>query len=171
MGELAAAEPEMRIEILGRISSRIGKPYRPQMLTVEQLRNLRAAGVTVGSHGLTHIPIPYAGGRVSEFRESRERLASALRVPQAEINTFSFPHGVYSDETVEAAQEAGYECLFTSEKGLNAIPGRRAASALLGRLNMDQPAICGASRAVRPEMLASWLFARPFWHRGSPSRA
>jgi peptidoglycan/xylan/chitin deacetylase (PgdA/CDA1 family) len=158
---IATAAPDLRSGILAGLPSWTGKPLRSQMLTEEQLRTLHSAGVSIGSHGLTHVPISQAADPVEELRSSRSRLAAMLKVPESEIGSLSFPHGLYDDSTLIRAVEAGYEWVFTSDKGLHATPRGQALPRVLGRLNMDGPQLCAETGKLRPERLASWLFDRP----------
>ena len=132
----------------------------PKMLTLDQLRNLHSTGVVIGSHGLTHTPIPQAPDAMTELRSSRAALARMLDVGEEEIDTFSFPHGLYTPMVANRARECGYQWLFTSDKGLQSIQPGHFLPDLMGRLNMDGREICNSAGALKPERLASWLFAR-----------
>jgi peptidoglycan/xylan/chitin deacetylase (PgdA/CDA1 family) len=142
----SSADVEELIQLLADLSGAIreellcdlGEPSPPHILSVAQLNRLHRSGIDIGSHGLTHIPIPKSGDIWRELRTSRETLASLLTEPQPQAPTaLSFPHGIYDSECVRAAISSGYEVLFTSEPHLN---GRGQ---------------------FRPELLALWLFSRP----------
>lgn len=84
-----------------------------------ELREVEAAGVTIGSHAHTHRSLgllPIAAAR-EEARRSRERLAEELAGP---IESFAYPFGTRSDydaATGDALREAGYRYGFTSKHG------------------------------------------------------
>lgn len=106
-------------------TSRIGTPG---FLSAEQICELDGRGHVIGSHSHTH---PTYMGKLSrpeiqyEWNESRQRLADALgRAPVAA----AVPGGFLSDAVIEAAAEAGYQVLMTSE------PVRRVR--LVGGLNV-----------------------------------
>jgi peptidoglycan/xylan/chitin deacetylase (PgdA/CDA1 family) len=158
---LTDMEPAERAETLEKFFSAIGRPQRAQMLTQGQLRELHSSGMAIGSHGLTHAPVPELSNVTRDLSEARTLLARSLSIPKPKLQTLSFPYGIYDRAAVNAAYEAGYQLVFTSDKGLNTLPKGRRLPSVLGRLNIDGPAISGGSGRLRPELMASWLFARP----------
>jgi peptidoglycan/xylan/chitin deacetylase (PgdA/CDA1 family) len=139
----------------------IGEPIAPHMMSVAQLNRIYEAGIAIGSHGFTHVPIPKADDIWRELRSSRETLAALLAEPLSSApTTLSFPHGVYDSACVRAAVEAGYEILFTSEAHLNETDGCCRGGCVLGRVSIVPQTITDES-GFRPELLALWLFIRP----------
>jgi peptidoglycan/xylan/chitin deacetylase (PgdA/CDA1 family) len=130
----------------------------PYMLSAEQLRTLASKNIAVGSHGLTHAPIPLSANPSVELRESRRALARVLGRPP---RCLSFPHGVYDASAVEEAVLAGYELLFTSAPALTSIEEHMPLPRCIGRINVPSQAVTDAAGAFRPELLATWLFTRP----------
>lgn len=89
-----------------------------RMMTWEQLGELQAAGVAIGSHTLTH---PRLTGLTEaqvaeEMRESKRRLENALGTA---VETVAYPYGAYDAAVEHAAREAGYRAGFTVELGVN----------------------------------------------------
>jgi len=86
---------------------------RPGYVTWDQVRALRDAGMTIGSHGLTHahlteLDVPAIR---DELVHSKQQLESEL---QHAVRFFSAPGGFY-DETVRSlVREAGYAAACTS---------------------------------------------------------
>jgi peptidoglycan/xylan/chitin deacetylase (PgdA/CDA1 family) len=81
---------------------------RKQLMTAAHLREVAAAGMEVGSHGLQHVRLPLADD--AELRaavaDSREVLSQAI---SAEVVGFSYPWGAVDDRTIQAVRKAGYE--------------------------------------------------------------
>lgn len=77
-------------------------------LTVDQIREMAAAGWEVGSHTLTH-PANFLTLQPAALREeivgSRQKLADLLELP---ILTFAYPFGENSDGAVDYVHFAGY---------------------------------------------------------------
>ncbi len=102
----------------------------PGFLSSQQVGELAARGHLVGSHSHTH---PTYMGRLAypqlaeEWARSRAALAELLGAPP---RTASVPGGYLSRAVVEAAADAGYELLFTSEPTSRA---RRARLLVRGR--------------------------------------
>jgi peptidoglycan/xylan/chitin deacetylase (PgdA/CDA1 family) len=85
--------------------------HRP--LTWEMLREMRAAGITVGSHSRTHPLLTLEGrDRVrEEIAGSRRDLESRLDAP---VRHFAYPNGWFDEGTLEAVEAAGYRSAYTS---------------------------------------------------------
>jgi peptidoglycan/xylan/chitin deacetylase (PgdA/CDA1 family) len=133
----------------------------PGFLDVEGIRELHRRGHLVGSHSCTH-PLRFAGlpmsEMVREWRDSRAKLEDILR---AEVATASVPGGYYRTSAAEAAAQAGYRTLFTSEPMTRV---RRVRGCLvLGRYSIRRrstPAIASAlvvgHGAARGRQWATW---------------
>jgi len=94
------------------VSDRIGTAG---FLDAGGIRELHRHGHLVGSHSCSH-PLRFSGltmrEMVREWRDSRAMLEDILH---AEVTTASVPGGYYRTPAAEAAAEAGYRTLFTSE--------------------------------------------------------
>jgi putative peptidoglycan lipid II flippase len=78
------------------------------LLTAEQLRELAAGGIEIGSHGMTHARLaglPH-GRLVAEVNDSRSILEELTGDP---IEGFCYPYGSFDDASREAVRAAGYE--------------------------------------------------------------
>jgi peptidoglycan/xylan/chitin deacetylase (PgdA/CDA1 family) len=84
-------------------------------VSVDQIRELDRRGHAIGSHSCSH-PIRMAACNraqlLEEWRRSREVLSGILGRP---VTSASIPGGYYSRVVAEAAAEAGFTDLFTSE--------------------------------------------------------
>jgi peptidoglycan/xylan/chitin deacetylase (PgdA/CDA1 family) len=130
---------------------------RAQMMSLEQLQAVSSAGIAIGSHGMTHVPMALTPEVRRELQESRNALETMTgRAPRA----FSFPHGSFNDGIVRQAIDTGYDLLFTSKPHLVPIRGTGRLSQCIGRINIPSQAICDAKGSFQPELLAAWLFTQ-----------
>ena len=73
---------------------------------------------TIGSHGLRHVKldsIPY-DLQLKEISESKEILQ---KITSKEIDSMSFPHGSYNDDTLNILTKLKYQFSACSKKGFN----------------------------------------------------
>jgi len=133
----------------------------PAMLSTQQLRELAAGGVTIGSHGVTHTPVPRSNRPQTEITASRRMLKDMLQdEAQQNVLSISFPHGAYDDACIRYAQQAGYEFLFTSDPHLIPLEAGKPVPKVLGRIHISGPDIMTPSGDLDPAQLALWLFRR-----------
>jgi peptidoglycan/xylan/chitin deacetylase (PgdA/CDA1 family) len=97
-----------------------------QLMTGDQVRELAAAGIEIGSHAATHMRLAGAtpAQLTAEISESRTSLGAMLGT---EIRGFAFPYGSMDAASRQAVRDAGYEyaCAVeasTAEIGLMALP-------------------------------------------------
>jgi peptidoglycan/xylan/chitin deacetylase (PgdA/CDA1 family) len=97
-----------------------------QLMTGDQVRELAASGIEIGSHAATHMRLAGASPAqlTAEISESRTSLAALLGT---EIRGFAFPYGSMDAAARRAVRDAGYEhaCAVeasTAEIGLMALP-------------------------------------------------
>jgi peptidoglycan/xylan/chitin deacetylase (PgdA/CDA1 family) len=133
-----------------------------EMLTADQLRHLHDDGVTIGSHGMSHTPIPLSLDPAMELRESRAALRGLVGVGETSTlaTALSFPHGVHNEWSIRAAQDCGYRVLFTSESGVIDLREGQAIPAVLGRVHIYEHDLADASGKFCAELLACWLFSQ-----------
>jgi peptidoglycan/xylan/chitin deacetylase (PgdA/CDA1 family) len=162
IGRLSGMDSSRRSDLIRDVVNGDGAPETPAMLSLAELRSLLPAGFGVGSHGLTHTPIPHAPDVDRELRCSRSALADMLAdASHPGLRTFSFPRGIYDHRAIAAAAEAGYQLLFTSDERLNPIPAKAPLPVVLGRINISSTVVSDTSGRFRPASLAAWLFLRP----------
>lgn len=86
------------------------------LMTWEQVRALRRAGMTVGSHSYSHPILSLTdreAARVEMVRSKRE-IEAAL---DERIDSIAYPVGRFTAETKELAAEAGYEVAYSYKTG------------------------------------------------------
>lgn len=108
---------------VGRTYSEANYPEAP-FLRASQLREMQAAGIEIGSHGLWHIPLSHLPQKEAEKEVflSRQILSELLGRP---VRSFSYPWGRagdFTDEHVAMVAQAGYDIAFTMLHGFNAFP-------------------------------------------------
>jgi peptidoglycan/xylan/chitin deacetylase (PgdA/CDA1 family) len=81
-------------------------PRKP-LLTADGVRRAAAAGVEIGSHGLTHVDLTRADDTTlaAETAHSRKLLAELLDAP---VDGFCYPYGTLDARAVAAVRDAGY---------------------------------------------------------------
>ena len=94
-----------------------GSPVR-SLMTATQLREMVAAGVTVGSHTRTHPRLPELDARAKrdEIRGSKARLEDLLG---CEVENFAYPYGLFDEDARQAVEEAGYRSACSVRTGFN----------------------------------------------------
>jgi peptidoglycan/xylan/chitin deacetylase (PgdA/CDA1 family) len=96
-----------------------GELAREPKLSDEELQRLVASGrIEIGSHTLTHINLATtaADGKRRELAESRRLLQA--QTGQA-VTSFAYPFGIYGEEDVALAREAGYTTAVTTLDGID----------------------------------------------------
>lgn len=99
-------------------------PRKP-LMTAGQVREAAAAGVEIGSHGLTHRRLAGLDARdlAAQVTDSRHVLED---LTGQEVAGFCYPYGSLDDAAVEAVEQAGYAyaCAVSpgAHSGVHAIP-------------------------------------------------
>ncbi len=107
------------------------------MLTWDEVREMHALGMTIGSHTMTHPNLPSAGPAAAreELVASRQRLQHEIGAP---VTMFSYPNGgaerYFTPELQEAVRDAGYAAAVTSR---NAFAGRDSDLYALERIEVE----------------------------------
>lgn len=110
------------------ISSLVGTPG---YMTWDELEILTECGMSVSSHTVNHESLETLSMDkvVYELVESKRVLEERLGV---EVKSISFPHGSYTKKVLQAAVDAGYEYICTSEMVANYASSSRPV--VLGRI-------------------------------------
>ncbi len=126
LGVLTARGRTARFFVL---AGEIGAPGR---LNAEQIAQLHAAGMTIGSHGLQHRDWRRltSGELELELGLSRHRLAEIV---DADVREAACPFGSYDRRVLAALRRAGYRRVYTSDGA-----GRSAESWLMPRMTVHR---------------------------------
>jgi peptidoglycan/xylan/chitin deacetylase (PgdA/CDA1 family) len=89
---------------------------RPRLMTGAQLREIQAAGITVGSHSQTHRRLAEldTAEQAQELRDSRSELEDLLGQP---VEHLCYPFGSFDQDSVRLAAQAGYRSAMTCLRG------------------------------------------------------
>jgi peptidoglycan/xylan/chitin deacetylase (PgdA/CDA1 family) len=100
------------------IADAVGKAFGPEghpepVMSLEQIRELPADLVTIGSHTLTHPFLPSLSEQDSrcEITQSRAKIEQMLN---SKVVLFSFPFGGFNERLAVLCREAGYRHAFTT---------------------------------------------------------
>ncbi|HUE86407.1 MAG TPA: polysaccharide deacetylase family protein [Vicinamibacterales bacterium] len=98
-----------------------GHPVMPRvMLTWDEVREMKAMGMTIGAHTVTHPNLPNAGPADAwlEISGSKARLEAEVGAP---VTMFSYPNGgaerYMTDDIARMVREAGFTAATTSWNG------------------------------------------------------
>ena len=93
-------------------------------MTWDQLREMRAAGMEIGSHGVSHRILAKLQPHemVAEIRDSKQSLEHELGVPAEVISYPVGGSGAYDEAVIAAAKDAGYRMACNYLTGVNRIP-------------------------------------------------
>jgi peptidoglycan/xylan/chitin deacetylase (PgdA/CDA1 family) len=107
--------------------------YAETLLSLEQVRNLPASLVTIGSHTLTHPMLTQVeeDEACREIKDSRTKLEAMLG---RQVAQFSFPFGGFNERLVGFCREAGYERVYTT---LPAFAFEQRGQFVCGRVRVD----------------------------------
>jgi len=148
----------------GAILAQLELPPRQrsrQMMTSKQVREMASAGIAIGTHGFTHVPLTLVEQPQAELENAMRYLQSLFGADYPSARTLSFPHGRYNSAIVEMARNSGYRVQCSSDTNLNRMRAGRPVSDLLGRISIVADAITDKRGRFQPELLATWLFRRP----------
>ncbi len=89
--------------------------YR-NILSWDEIAEMKLAGIEFGSHGMSHGILPLLGSEDIkwELAESKRIMEDKLGIT---IDAFAYPNGDYNPEIIDITREAGYKCAFGTEIG------------------------------------------------------
>jgi peptidoglycan/xylan/chitin deacetylase (PgdA/CDA1 family) len=136
-------------------SARFGTPG---FVDEDDVRALRDAGMSLGSHGMDHVRWRRLG-RASVSREIVHAKHILEDVLQAPVDTAACPFGAYDRRTLSALRTAGYERVYTSDGGRasstdwlvarNTVRRGHSAEFVEGMLNGSGATVSLSNRAKR----------------------
>lgn len=87
---------------------------KSNMLSWRQLKEMSNAGMSIQSHGLTHMPLETLSLKFlkKELAESKKIIEDNIGV---KVDTISLPHGSIHNKMSEVANSAGYQFICTSK--------------------------------------------------------
>ncbi len=109
--------------------------YSP-FLTWDELRELSAAGLEIGSHSFTHKNLSSLNA-VELEKEFSDADASIEQKLQRKVRHLAYPYGIYSEETVSVARSR-YKTAVTIERGFSKAAGRFARQWILNTTSLEE---------------------------------
>lgn len=97
-----------------------GRLGQPRYLAEEHLRELRSAGMGIGSHGWSHVDLR----RIDPVELERESVGSGERLSAvigAPVTHFALPFGSYDRRVLRSLR--GYQTVYTSDRSRAALVG------------------------------------------------
>lgn len=93
-----------------------GRLNVPQFVSSSDLRELRRAGMKVGTHGIAHVDWRFASDETldRELNDSRTQISKVLDEPVDEI---AVPYGAYDRRVLRWLLRSRYTAVFTSDGG------------------------------------------------------
>lgn len=88
------------------------------LLTADEIRELNAAGIEIGSHGATHRALTQLDA-ADLAREVAGSKATLERITGTPVTSFCYPYGNFDDRTVEAVRAAGYRAACVIRGGIS----------------------------------------------------
>lgn len=157
--DLIESLQDSNTEVRERVLSCLFKNSHKTSETVvnwQQLQEMAASGMTIGSHTVHHEFLSSISEEeaMAELQNSREKLETQL---DTRIESFSYPGGRYNSGTVRSVEEAGYDCAFVAEAGINSLQDHRFK---LKRINISDDNITTPKGKFSPALTAWWLFSK-----------
>lgn len=89
---------------------------RKPLMTADQLRDWRAAGMEVGAHTRTHVRLSQCDDsqQRDEIQGCKAELEDCLGAP---VTQFCYPYGDYDERAIDVARRAGFEAGTTTDRG------------------------------------------------------
>ncbi len=141
---LKHANPNDRETLIGRLQAALdpyvkrGQAAGRELLTWPEVKEMRAAGISFGSHTNTHAILTdvSASDALRELKESRIAI-------EAELNDcvwFAYPNGDWSPEVCDLVAQSGYEAAFINAPGIWQAQGNRFS---IPRVNLWEGSLAG----------------------------
>lgn len=126
---------------------------RARLLTASELRDVSAAGWEIGSHCNTHQRLTNLSSdqQREELHVSKSTLEQLLGMP---VQSLCYPYGVYSDVTLQLAEEVGYDNAVTTAKR-----GGKASRYAVSRYSLGGY----GKRAIKQNAKLRFAIARRRW--------
>jgi peptidoglycan/xylan/chitin deacetylase (PgdA/CDA1 family) len=125
----------------------------PPVVTWAMLREMRAAGFTIGSHTCAHVSLPTESPTSihEQLVDSKRTLERELGEP---VRHFAYPGGQFTPAVVAQVVEAGYACAYTA--CAHGDPQRRAAT--IERLLLSESSSVDAAGQFSPSILGCQVY-------------
>ena len=99
---------------VGRLDAGVGPPK----MNADQLREISAHGVTIGSHVATEAYLPSLGQEAAQ-KEIVDSKAVLEELVGRRVEYLAYPSGGFSEEIKAMVRDAGYQAAFTTNRGFD----------------------------------------------------
>lgn len=96
----------------------------PNNVTADQVREMDANGIEIGSHTVSHVDLPRTNDAELD-RQLRDARASLEAIVRHRVPDFCYPAGRYDGRVVNAVKAAGYDTATTTAPGTDHNPADR----------------------------------------------
>lgn len=129
-----------------------GRIDKPGALSAAALRELAAAGMTIGSHGFDHVDWRKLddGALKRELVDARRLIEDAVGAP---VEMAALPFGAFDRRVIEAVRQAGFAAVGSSAGGL-AVAGAFLVPRTSPRADWDIPARIAGMTSLRAKLEA-----------------
>ena len=100
--------------MLGEKATWSGNSKDVQLMSEDEIRDIRAQGINLGSHTMTHENITTINPQ-ELYRQLTESRAKLIELGET-FYSFSYPWGQRSSQTLEAVKTSGFDCAVTAGK-------------------------------------------------------
>ncbi len=120
------------------------------MLTWHEVLAMHRGGIEFEAHTVTHPLLVYEDDQSVQYelRACKETLEEKL---PRKVKALAYPNGTWDERVRNAAQKAGYECAFTTERGLH-CQGRDPYT--IRRIMLHEGNVTGLNGQFSPAMLS-----------------
>lgn len=153
---LQDSQPEIRERVLAHVFEQNGRAPVASVVTWQQLQEMQASGMAVGSHTVHHEFLTSSPDEKieAELSDSKDKLETRL---DTRIDSFSYPGGRYSEKTSQLVERAAYSIAFTSDAGINSVRDDRFR---LKRINISDDNLTTRGGRFSPAIAALFLFSK-----------
>lgn len=140
---------EALAKIVPDAAVKLGKMDGDAMLTWDQVLVMYKGGVEFESHTATHPLLVYEDDQSVEYelRACKQALEKKLN---RKVRAFAYPNGTWDERVRNAVEKAGYECAFTTERGVHRFGGDPYA---MRRVLLHEGNITGLDGKFSPALL------------------
>lgn len=131
-------EDGIREKWINSIHSELPEGVLPAPMNWDQIKKCAESGVSIGSHSMTHRNLSRTESRELLSFEIIESKRKILEKTGYNPSVFAFPNGLYNEESMRIAFDAGYKVLLLCDDKViikNRIEGKRRV--LLPRINIS----------------------------------
>lgn len=143
------------------VNCKMGKPY---YLNEEQIKQLLAAGMEVGSHTYSHNDLTLIDEKFLVWETDTSRYWLKKKLDGYIVRTLAYPNGSYNKTIIAAAQKYGFYRALTGHMGLNTYSTYKAAPMEMFRVTVadDGKGIEGFKRRLENAYLFGFLQTKGF---------